>query len=338
MRLERKTEHIENYLKTEFKGNTLFSDVFIQHTALPNLDFDEIDTSLEFLGKQMAFPLMINSMTGGADISLDINSDLAKLCKKFGLAMATGSEKIAIDEPDTAETFKVTRLNNPEGVVIGNLGANESLEDAKLAVEILQADALQLHLNPAQELAMEGGDRHFKGILDNIGHINSELGVPVIVKEVGFGISRQNALDLYEREIRYIDLAGAGGTNFIEIEDLRSMESDFTDLYEWGSPTAYLLETCMGLPDDLTLIGSGGIKTSLEVVKAYIMGADVVGMSGEILKYLLHGSYEYAEAYLERLIYKVKMIMVLLGAQNLEELRKTEYKVTGKLKELTRDQ
>lgn len=334
MRSTRKIEHIENYLKTEYVGDTLFSDVFIQHNALPNLDMNDISTKTNFLDKILDFPLMINSMTGGAEISYGINSDLGELSKEFNIAMATGSEKVALEKTETASSFEVVREKNPDGVVISNLNANESLEEAQNAVDLINADALQLHLNPAQELAMEGGDRNFKGTLDNIGYIVEKLSVPVIVKEVGFGISRSNAEDLYEVGVRYIDIAGAGGTNFLEIEDLRGMDTDYTDLYEWGSPTAYVLETYRGLPDDLTIIASGGIKTSLDLAKALVMGADIVAISGEILNYLLHGSKDYASDYIEKLIYKVKIIMLLLGAANIDDLHEVDYRVTGRLKDL----
>lgn len=334
MRSERKIEHIENYLKTEYVGDTLFSDVFIQHNALPELSIDDISTKTNFLGKSLDFPLMINSMTGGAEISYGINSDLGELSKEFNIAIATGSEKVALEKEDTAKSFEIVRENNPQGVVIGNLNANESLEEAQRAVELINADAIQLHLNPAQELAMEGGDRNFKGTLENIGYIVEKLSVPVIVKEVGFGISRKNAEDLYKVGVRYIDIAGAGGTNFLEIEDLRGMDTDYTDLYEWGSPTAYVLETYRGLPDDLTIIASGGIKTSIDLAKALVMGADIVGISGEILNYLLHGSKDYASDYIEKLSYKVKIIMLLLGAENINNLHQVDYRVTGRLREL----
>lgn len=335
MRLDRKVEHIQNYLKTEYQGNTLFSDVFLEHDALTQLSIDQIDTRVNFLGKELGFPLLINSMTGGADISLDINKNLASLAEEFTLAMATGSEKIALENQDTIPTFTITRDEYPDGLIIGNLSSRESLEDAKKAVDILGADALQLHLNPAQELAMEGGDRDFCGVLENIETIVKNLEVPVIVKEVGYGISAKNAKRLYDIGVRYIDLAGSGGTSFLEIEDLRNIASDYSDIYGWGNPTAYLLETCKDLPKDLSLISSGGIKTALDIVKSLVMGADLVGISGEILKYLLHGNYAYAQSYIEETIYKTKMVMALLGARSIGDLKKVDYKITGKLKEMT---
>lgn len=335
MRLERKLDHIENYLKTEYVGDTLFDQVFLEHDALTDLSTEGVDTSLEFLGKKLDFPILINAMTGGPEIANDINRDLAAIARDYGLAMATGSEKIALDEPDCKNSFEVARKENPHGLVLGNISARETLEEAQMACDIIAADGLEVHLNPAQELIMEEGDRNLGSQLDNIEKINRGLGRPVIVKEVGYGISASNAKKLYDKGIRYIDIGGAGGTSFIEIEDLRSMTTDFSDLYGWGNPTAYLLETYKGLPEDLFVIASGGIKTASHIVKSLVMGADMVGISGEILKYLLHGGEDYARSYIESLIYKAKVLMALVGAKDLASLKKVNYKTFGRLRDLT---
>ncbi|WP_425539196.1 type 2 isopentenyl-diphosphate Delta-isomerase [Microaceticoccus formicicus] len=335
MRKTRKTEHIENYLKTEYVGDNLFDYVILEHNSLPNLSFDEIDTSSEFLGKAIEFPLLINSMTGGADISLEINRDLAKIAKEFGIPMAVGSQQIVLDEEDTSESFKtVNEFLKEEDIIIGNLNASSSVENIIKAREIINADAMQLHLNPCQELVMEDGDRNFKGILDNIEKAVNNLDFPIIVKEVGFGISYDAAKKLYNAGVRYIDISGCGGTNFIEIENLRRNDIDFSDLYSWGNPTAKLLHEYRKFPEDLVIIASGGIRTGLDIVKALVMGADMVGVSGEVLNYLIHGGFDYARDYLEGIIYKTKIVMMLLGCKNLEELKKVPYKTVGRLKDL----
>lgn len=335
MRKTRKTEHIENYLKTEYVGDNLFDYVILEHNSLPDLSFDEIDTSTEFLGKRIKFPLLINSMTGGADISLDINRDLAKIAKEFGIPMAVGSEQIVLDEADTSDTFTaVNEYLKEDDIIIGNLNASSSIENIIKAREIINADAMQLHLNPCQELVMEDGDRDFKGILDNIEKAVNNLDFPVIVKEVGFGISYDAAKKLYNVGVRHIDISGCGGTNFIEIENLRRNDIDFSDLYSWGNPTAKLLHEYREFPDDLVIIASGGIRTGLDIVKSLVMGADMVGVSGEVLNYLIHGGFDYARDYLEGIIYKTKIVMMLLGCRNLEELKKVRYKTVGRLKDL----
>lgn len=335
MRRARKKEHIENYLKTSFKGDTLLGDIFLEHNSLPNLNFDDIDTKMSFLGKTIDYPIMINAMTGGAAFSQEINRDLSNLAKEFNIPMAVGSQTIALEDIDSRESFQIVRsIIGSDGVVISNLNGRATLEEARQAVELINADAIQIHLNPAQELAMDEGDRNFVGILDNIEKLVKEMDKPVIVKEVGFGISRDVAQKLYNVGIRNIDISGYGGTNFIEIENLRNPTLDLTDLYSWGIPTAVSLINCRTLPGDLNLIASGGIRNSMDIIKSIVLGAGIVGISGELLSYLVHGGYANAKDYLEDLIYKIKLLMILLGKQNIEQLRNTNYKVTGKLKEL----
>lgn len=335
MRQRRKKEHVENYLKSTYRGDTLLSDVFLEHNALPELNLEDIDTKTEFLGRTINYPIMINAMTGGNELSQEINRDLSRLAKEFNIPMAVGSQTIAIEEENSRESFKVVReVIGQEGMVISNLSGQASLEDAKKALEIIDGDAIQIHLNVAQELAMAEGDRDFKGIINNIENIVKNIDKPVIVKEVGFGISKDVASRLYDIGVRNIDISGTGGTNFIEIENLRNIGMDLTDLYNWGIPTAVSLIQCRELPKDLNLIASGGIRNSMDIVKSVVLGANVVGISGELLSYLIHGGYENAKKYLLEMIYKLQIMMLLLGKKNIEELRRANYKITGELKDL----
>ncbi len=336
MRKKRKREHVENYLKTTFKGDTLLGDVFLEHNALPELNFSDIDTKIEFLGKTIDYPIIINAMTGGTEFAAGINKDLSLLAKEFNIPMAVGSETIILCEDDGCrDSFKIVRDNIGEnGVVIANLSGQATLEDVKCALDVVQGDAMQIHLNVAQELSMEEGDREFTGILKNIEDIVKNIDKPVIVKEVGFGISRDVAERLYSVGVRYIDVSGHGGTNFIEIENLRNRSIDLTELYPWGIPTALSLIKCRELPKDLNLISSGGIRNSIDIIKSLVLGAKIVGISGELLSYLVHGGYDNAKEYLEALTYKIKMVMLLMGKKNMEELKAVDYKITGKLKEL----
>lgn len=336
MRSIRKKEHIENYLKTTFRGDTLLGDVYLEHNALPNLNLDEIDTSTIFLGKKVNYPILINAMTGGSSLTQEINRDLSLLAKEFNIPMAVGSQTIAFEDEDgSKESFKIVReVIGNDGIVISNISGQATADQAKRALEMIDAEAIQIHLNTAQELVMEEGDRDFKGIIDNIESIVKEINKPVIVKEVGFGISKDVAERLYDIGVRYIDISGYGGTNFIEIENLRNHAFDFTEFYTWGIPTAAALINCRKLPMDLKLISSGGIRNSMDVVKSLVLGAEVVGISGELLAYLVHGGYSYAKEYLDNLVHKIKIVMLLLGKQNIEELRNSDYKVTGKLKDL----
>ena len=336
MRKKRKREHVENYLKTTFKGDTFLGDVFLEHNALPELNFSDIDTKIEFLGKTIDYPIIINAMTGGTEFAAGINKDLSLLAKEFNIPMAVGSETIILCEDDGCrDSFKIVRDNIGEnGVVIANLSGQATLEDVKCALDVVQGDAMQIHLNVAQEQSMEEGDREFTGILKNIEDIVKNIDKPVIVKEVGFGISRDVAERLYSVGVRYIDVSGHGGTNFIEIENLRNRSIDLTELYPWGIPTALSLIKCRELPKDLNLISSGGIRNSIDIIKSLVLGAKVAGISGELLSYLVHGGYDNAKEYLEALTYKIKMVMLLMGKKNMEELKAVDYKITGKLKEL----
>ena len=336
MRKQRKKEHVENYLRTTYRGDTLLGDVFLQHNALPNLRLEDIDTRTTFLGKNVDYPIIINAMTGGSEFTQEINRDLSLLAKEFNIPMAVGSQTIALcEEEGCRNSFRVVRDNiSKEGIVIANLSARASLEEVKLALEIIDGDAIQLHLNPAQEVVMLEGDRDFIGILDNIKSIVKNLDKPVIIKEVGFGISKEVATKLYDVGVRHIDISGFGGTNFIEIENIRFNNIDFSDMYSWGIPTALALVKCRELPKDLDLIASGGIRDSMDIIQALVLGGNMVGISGELLSYLLHGGYEGAKDYLEAIIYKIKILMLLLGKRNLEELKDTDYKIVGELKEL----
>ena len=338
MRKYRKTEHIENFLRTTYVGDTLFSDIFLYNDSLPEINYDEIDTSLNFLNKKVKFPLMINAMTGGSDLSEEINRSLANVASEYDLPMAVGSQTIALEDKDSRKSFEIVREIIKDGIVISNLSGFASTEDAKLAVDLLRADAIQIHLNPAQELVQVEGERNFCGILNNIEKIVNTSEVPVIVKEVGFGMSPKTVKKLYDIGVRYVDISGYGGTNFFEIENLRDPNSDISDLFSWGIPTALsLIETKKLAYDDMYIIASGGIKTSVDIVKSLCIGADMTAISGEILSYIVRGGYEYTLRYIDGLMEKTKMLMMLNGAKNISELQKVDYKVTGKLRELLED-
>ncbi len=335
MRQYRKKEHIENYLRCSYQGNTLFDDVFITHDALPGLALEDVDLSIDFLGKKSNYPIFINAMTGGSEFSMTTNEELADIAAHFNIPMAVGSQTIGIEDPDTIESFTIVREKNPEGIIMANLSGNASVEDARKAIDMIDADGLQIHLNVAQELAMKEGDRDFRAIPENIQAIVAGVDIPVIVKEVGFGISKETAQKLYDLGVRYIDVAGHGGSNFIEIENLRNPHVDLSELYCWGIPTAYSLIRAKQLEhEDLQILASGGIRNSLEVLKALAIGADMVGICGELLNYLVHGGYDHGVNYIEHLMTQLKMLMLLSGVDNVKDARNIPYKTSGRLFEL----
>lgn len=338
MRKERKIEHIENYLKTEYIGDNLFDCVQLEHHSLPDINFDRIDTSQKLFGKNVGFPILINAMTGGGEVSTEINADLAEIAQSYDLPIAVGSEQIAMDDESALDSFQVVRrVLGSDGIVIGNLNAQTNLKTLKRAAEVIEADAMQLHLNVAQELVMSEGDRDFEGILKNIEKLKKQYKKPIIVKEVGFGISKANVRRLMEVGIDYIDVSGSGGTNFMEIENLRRTDIDFSEFFSWGNPTAQVLIEAREVSDDLFLIASGGIRSSIDIVKAIVMGADLVGISGEILNFLLRGGYTYAREYMDQLTYKFKIGMNLVGAADIKSLKHAPYRVHGVLRDLLQE-
>ena len=331
-RRERKDEHIENYLKTSDFNDPLFTDVYVEHNSLADVNFDEIDTSIEFLGRKISMPLMINAMTGGGESSADINEDLSSICKSLNIPMAVGSQTIGLEDKEAEESFSL--IKEKDLLRIGNLGAERSLEDFKNAAGMINAHAMQVHLNVAQELFMPEGDKNFKGYYDNIKNLLEKIDMPVIVKETGNGLSKATCQKLIDAGAKYLDVSGKGGTNFIEIEDMRDFESDYKEFYDWGVPTAKAIIDARSLSDDIFIIGSGGIKNAVDLAKAIIIGADMTAISGEVLRYLLLGSYEACYDFLKEMNRRLKIVMALLGVKNIEELKKVDYKISGRLKEL----
>lgn len=335
MRQERKREHVESYLKTEYVGDNLFKDIYIENNSLPGINFEEIDTKVSFLGKTVDFPLMINAMTGGADELSSINEDLARIARDFNIPMAVGSQKIGIECPECKESFKIARdILGKDGILIGNLSANASLEELKEASSMIDADAMQLHLNVCQEMFMEEGDRNFKDIEKNIEYLSKNYEKPIIIKEVGFGISATVSKKLTKLGINHIDISGTGGTNFIEIEDMRNFNKDYSDMYHWGIPTAKALIDCKRENPDNFYISSGGVNNADSIIKSFILGANFTAISGEVLRYLMHGGFDEAEKYVEDIIEKSKIIMMLLGVKKIKDLKNINYTLTGRLKEL----
>ncbi|MDU2598872.1 MULTISPECIES: type 2 isopentenyl-diphosphate Delta-isomerase [Anaerococcus] len=332
-RRERKDAHIENYLRSKSKESTLLDNVYIEHNAISDVSLDEIDTSIEFMDKKISMPLMIDAMTGGGSVSISINEDLSSICESLNIPMAVGSESIALSEEDSRESFELVKYK--ENLFrIGNLGFEREYEDFIFARDLIDANAMQVHLNLAQELVMKEGDNSYYSSLELIEKLVNDFDYPIIVKETGSGISKPVAKKLIDVGVKYIDVAGKGGTNFIEIEDLRDFEVDYSDLYNWGIPTAKSIIDIRSISDDTFIIASGGVRTAMDLAKSIIIGADMAAMTGEVLNYLLHGGYDACESFLKEINLKLKIIMALLGVRNIDELKNVDYKLTGELKEL----
>jgi len=307
---------------------TGFNDIHLVHQAVPELEIEEIDISVEFLGKRLECPIIINAITGGSELGRKINRDLAWLAARHGLGMAVGSQTIALDEPVWRDSFAAARKANPSGLLIANTGADAGLSRACEAVAMIEADALQVHLNVPQEMAMAEGDRSFRGLLANISELTAQLGVPVIAKEVGFGLSRESALRLFDVGVRIFDNGGSGGTNFIRIEDKRA-GMFMGELDDWGIPTAASLAEVLSLKLPARIIASGGIRSAHDIVKAIAMGADLCGIAGWFLRVLLEQDRSCLDRLIEGMIYRIKAALLMCGARNWNELKQKPLVILG---------
>lgn len=262
------------------------------HCCLPELDRGEINLSTTFLGKNLGAPLLISSMTGGTELAKTINLRLAQVAQSYKIVMGVGSQRIAVENPQMASTFAV-RSHAPDVLLLANLGAVQlnytyGLEECLRVIDLLEADALILHLNPLQECVQTKGDTNFRDLLAKIADLCQRLPVPVIVKEVGNGISAVMAQRLIEAGVAAIDVAGAGGTSWARVESERATDARQRRLgqtfADWGIPTAECITTIRAIAPKLPLIASGGLRNGLETAKAIALGADLVGMAWPFLQ------------------------------------------------------
>jgi isopentenyl-diphosphate Delta-isomerase len=288
--IQRKAEHIQICLESDVQFHAQgsgFDRYQFGHNCLPELNYSEIDLTTKLLGKQLGAPILISSMTGGTSQAKEINYRLAEVAQEYGLAMGVGSQRVAIEQPQVADTFQVRQIA-PDILLLANLGAVQlnyryGIDECLKAVELLAADALILHLNPLQECIQPHGDTNFKGLLARIATVCERLPVPVIVKEVGNGISAEMAHQLIAAGVSGIDVAGAGGTSWAKVESERAktalqrrLGQTFGD---WGIPTTECITTIRQLAPTLPLIASGGIRNGLDIAKAIALGADVAGLA-----------------------------------------------------------
>ncbi|WP_197035435.1 type 2 isopentenyl-diphosphate Delta-isomerase [Paenibacillus sp. UNC451MF] len=324
-------EHVHHALQLGQSGNQGFADIKLIHNCLPETSTSLISLQTIIGELNLSSPIIINAMTGGAQETEEINRELAIAARESGLAMAVGSQMSALKNPEVASSYRIVREMNPDGIVFGNLGSEATLEQALRAVEMLRADALQIHLNVMQELIMPEGDRDFQGMLERISTIVAHVGVPVIVKEVGFGMARESIDALCGAGVSVIDVGGYGGTNFAAIENMRrSLPMEW--LNEWGCTTATALVEAVATTSNRThvsLIGSGGIRSSLEACKALILGASAVGIAGAFLKTLRSEGTSALVAQIDEMLNEMKLVMTALGAPTVEDLHRVPVVITG---------
>lgn len=290
----RKADHIRVCLEQDVQCRTLttgLENYHFHHCCLPELNWADLDLTTTFLGKSLGAPLLISSMTGGTEHAQLINTRLATIAQTYGFAMGVGSQRVAVEAPDTMATFSIRRYA-PDCLLFANLGAVQlnygyGVAEGQRAVDGLEADALILHLNPLQESVQTRGDRNFKGLLNKIEQLCNQLPVPVIAKEVGNGISATMAQKLLDAGVTAIDVAGAGGTSWAKVEggrakDLRQRRLGQT-FGEWGIPTADCITQVRAIAPTLPLIASGGIRNGLDAAKALALGANLVGLAHPFL-------------------------------------------------------
>ena len=331
MRQSRKMDHLKYTLELgDGPGTTGFSDLTLIHNCLTGLAWDQITLATSFAGLNLKHPIIFNAITGGATDVTIINSRIASLAKLTGSAMAVGSQFSALESRDVWESYEVVRRIYPDGIVFANIGAYATVEQARIAVDMIGANALQIHLNVAQEIIMTEGDRDFRGYLENIANIAAKLTVPVIAKEVGCGISREAAASLSQTGIRAIDIAGRGGTNFVAIEAARANISLHDEIIAWGIPTAIsAFEVASVLPKQVGLIVSGGIRTPQDCIKAMAIGGSAIASAAPILRVLQGTSPDEAAQWLDDMLFQLKRLMLLVGASNISKLQTIPIMISG---------
>jgi isopentenyl-diphosphate delta-isomerase len=291
---KRKSDHIDINLNQDVRSglsNGLERFRFT-HEALPEINLDEVDPSLEVFNHHLSAPILISSMTGGAQEAAQINQNLAIAAQNTKVALGLGSQRAAIDDPSLAYTYQV-RKYAPDILLFANLGAIQlntsySIDHCRKAVEMIEADGLILHLNPLQEALQPHGNTNFAGLMNKIETICRILPVPVIAKEVGWGISRNTAVKLANAGVAAIDVAGAGGTSWSQVEMYRAEDPDQARLasafVNWGIPTADSIQEVRQALPDMTIFASGGLRSGIEIAKCIALGATLGGMASPFLK------------------------------------------------------
>lgn len=334
---QRKDDHIRINLEEDVHFPTLTSGLeafTLLHQALPELDLPAVDMSVKLFGKTVRAPILVSSMTGGTDQAERINRNLAIAAQERGLVMGVGSQRAGIEHDDTVDTFRV-RTHAPDILLFANLGAVQlnygyTIDQCQRAVEMIEANGLILHLNPLQEVLQAEGDWNWHGLLGKIEEVCRRLPIPVIAKEVGWGISEEAAYKLINAGISAIDVAGAGGTSWSQVEMYRAPDARLRRLAgafsDWGIPTAESLQAVRRAcaetgREDLPIFASGGIRTGQEIAKCVALGADLVGLAAPFLKRAVDSAAAVAEE-MELLEAELRIAMFCTGSANLEAMRR----------------
>ncbi len=307
-----------------------FDGLRLEPCALPELSLDEVDLSTRFLGRDLAAPLLISSMTGGPARGEQINRNLAEAAGELGIALAVGSQRIALERAGSGGLSGSLRRAAPKALLLANLGAGQlvrgyGVDEARRAVEMIEADGIIIHLNPLQEALQSGGDRDWRGVLAAIGALARGTGLQVVVKEVGFGITGAVARRLAEAGVAAVDVAGAGGTDRAALEGARATTADertvATAFAGWGLPTPQAVAEVRAACPDLPLIASGGVRNGVDAAKAISLGADLVGQAGGVLNAALTSTEAVVEHF-SIVLRQLKIACFSTGAADLQALRR----------------
>ena len=327
---QRKADHIKINLEKDVRSalTTGLENYHFTHEALPELDLEQVDTSLSLFGKRLAAPILISSMTGGTSDAETINLRLAEAAQQMKIAMGIGSQRAAIEHPEQARTFQVRRVA-PDILLFANLGAVQlnygyGIDQCRRAVDMIEADALIFHFNPLQEAVQDAGDTNFAGLAKKVEEVCRKLEVPVIAKEVGWGISERTAKLLADCGVQAIDVAGAGGTSWSQVEMHRAPDEFTRELAAtfvgWGIPTAESILNVRKSAPDMPIFASGGIKDGLDIAKCVALGASIGGMAGQFLKAAAI-STKSAVQMMKLTKRQVEVTMFAAGVGTLENLR-----------------
>lgn len=294
-----KEKHLRICLQQDVESDqtTGFEKFFLINNSAPEVDYNEIDTSAELMGRKISAPFVILPMTGGTELSGRVNRNLAEAAQEMGVAMAVGSQRLGIEDPSLVGSFQIRDIA-PDVPLIANLGAiylnyDYGLDECERAVEMIDADALSLYLNPMQKLFQGSREIYFKNLIDKIAHVCEHLSVPVIVKEVGFGLSSDIALSLKEAGVSLLDIAGAGGTSWVKVTrylNNNHLTESVSEFDGWGIPTADALVAVKDAVEDIPIIASGGIRSGVDIAKALALGADFAGMALPLLSSAMESS------------------------------------------------
>ncbi|NJD23653.1 MAG: type 2 isopentenyl-diphosphate Delta-isomerase [Melioribacter sp.] len=329
---KRKKDHIELCLSDNvaFKTKTNgFENYEFEHFAITEVEFDKIDLSTVFLKKKINYPFLISCMTGGTEEAENINEKLAVVANELQIPIGVGSQRQALEDKKYHSSYRVVRKNAGKVPVLGNIGAaqvaksKKIIDDIRLLIDLVEADAMVIHVNPLQELLQAEGEPEFKGLVKNIEKICSKIKTPMIVKEVGSGISKKAAKRLLEAGVKGIDVSGAGGTSWAAVELIRSNKAD-SYFQEWGLSTSYCVRKVKELKKDFnfTLISSGGISNGVDIAKSIALGADVTASARIILQEVMKNDINYVVHLIQSWFLTVRRILYLTGCKDINNFKK----------------